>query len=154
MGFGVRSPNKSRWISLAPLVPASLAGWWPILSWWKCGYSHPLCSNVWFLIPDFSCQPVDHGAQEGWRLWNLPSQEGQINSEARGGVSRLSKAEEQTGTQSRWALGVRLDSSSGVLVQHSHFSGGDTEVQRREEACPRHTRHPRNRTLDSASKTQ
>ena len=115
MGLRVRSPNKSRWISLTPLVPASLAGWWPILSWWKCGYSHPLCSNVWFLIPDFSFQPVDHGAQEGWRLWNLSSQEGQRNSETRGGVSRLSKEEEQTGTQSRWALGVRLDSSSGVF---------------------------------------
>ena len=32
-----------------------------------------------------------------------------------GGVSRLCKEEEQTGTQSRWALGVRLDSSSGVF---------------------------------------
>lgn len=40
------------------------------------------------------------------------------------------------------------------LVQHSHFSGGDIEVQRREEACPCHTRHPRNRTLDSTSKIQ
>lgn len=41
-----------------------------------------------------------------------------------------------------------------LLAQHSHFSGGDTKVQRREKACPCHIRHPRNRTLDSASKTQ
>ena len=98
--------QKSKWISLAPAVPASLAGWWPILSWRKCGYSHPLCSNVWFSIPDFSCQPWDHGAQEGWRLWNRPSQEGQTNSGTRG-ASRLSEEEEQTGTQPRWALGLK-----------------------------------------------
>lgn len=122
MGFGVRSPKKSKWVSLAP---ESLPLWQDGGPFWAgenpfC--SHPFCSNVWFSIPDFRCQPWDHGARRDGDYGTCHHKKDKRTGNKGGHPDCLRKRSKPT--QLRWALGVRLDSSSGVfLVQHSPFSG-------------------------------
>lgn len=125
-----RSPNGFLWpprsCLFGRMLAHSQAGENPFCS-------HPFCSNVWFSIQISDVSLETTGLKEGWRLWNLPSQEGQANSETRGHPDCLRKRSKQ-GTQLRWASGVRRDSSSGVFWSSTPLFQVGTKVREEELA--------------------